>query len=99
LTNPQIQDFVTLADGHTIVELVTPSAFHRKSVKSIGLRAKYGVNLVAIKRKIALEATDGKGEPEFREVVSLPTPDDVIQEGDVLVLAGSDQDLNRLPRE
>jgi trk system potassium uptake protein len=97
LTHPQIQDFISLADGYTIVELLAPSAFRGRSVKAIGLRAKYRVNLVAIKRTTA--GKDHHGNAEEQESVHLPMPDDTIQRGDVLVLAGSDEDLARMPQE
>jgi Trk K+ transport system NAD-binding subunit len=58
------------------------------------LRPKYNVNLVVIKH-------NGKGQADKDEgpVIYVPTPETVIQEGDILMVAGSDADLARLPQE
>lgn len=97
LANPHVEDFITLAEGYTLVELHAPKAFQEKTLQALGLRSKYGVNLVAIKR---LKRVQRDGETvEKREVISVPKADDRIQSDDVLVLVGSDEALSRLPKE
>lgn len=97
LANPHVEDFITLADGYTLIELHAPKAFQSKTLEALGLRSKHGVNLVAIKRLITVEH-DGE-TVESREVISVPKADDVIQPDDVLVLVGSDESLSKLPKE
>ena len=97
LANPQLEDFISLAEGYTLIELRAPAAFHQKTLTELALRTKYGVNLIAIKRPVV---TEQEGEPaEEYEVVSVPKPDDAIQPNDVLVLAGTDEALACLPKE
>ena len=93
LANPQIEHFIQLAEGYSLVELKAPKAFVGKSLEQLGLRAKYHVNLIAIKRP----STDA-GKPDA-QIVSVPRPGDVIQTGDLLVLAGSHDALGGLPLE
>lgn len=97
LANPHVEDFITLADGYTLIELHAPKAFQSKTLETLGLRSKYGVNLVAIKRLVTVEH-DGE-TVESREVISVPKADDLIQPDDVLVLVGSDESLSKLPKE
>jgi CPA2 family monovalent cation:H+ antiporter-2 len=50
-----------------------------KSIKELGLRSKTGVTIIAIKRG-----------PEF---LINPSPEEKIEEGDVLILIGKEEDL------
>ena len=96
LANPHLQDFITLAEGYTLVELDAPAGFVGKTLKKVSLRVKYGVNLVAIKRTIL---TGREGEvAEQEKIISVPGPDTMIEEKDILVLVGSDEALTRLSR-
>lgn len=97
LANPHIDDLVRLAEGFTLIELKTPGAFCGKTLKQLELRAKFNVNLVAIKRHKDVETENGTEVKE--EIISVPRPDDVIQPGDVLVVVGTDKSLSRLPKE
>jgi trk system potassium uptake protein TrkA len=97
LANPHLQDFITLAEGYTLVELDAPDGFVGKTLKQVSLRVKFGVNLVAIKRTI-LTGKDGE-VAEQEKIISVPGPDTLIEENDILVLVGSDEALSRLSRE
>ena len=59
----------------------------REQVREIGLRARFGLTTIAIKR-----AKAGPGEVA---TVS-PGPDDVVQDGDILALLGSNERLGKL---
>jgi trk system potassium uptake protein TrkA len=59
------------------------------------LRQKYNVNLVLIKRG---DETKARGA-EKEAIIHVPMPDTMIYKGDVLMVAGSDADLTRLPQE
>lgn len=97
LANPQIEDFIALAEGYTLIELRAPKAFQQKTLQELALRGHYGVNLVAIKRMHRTEQ-DGE-EVEEIEVIGVPKAGDVIRPDDTLVLVGSDDALARLPKE
>jgi trk system potassium uptake protein TrkA len=96
LASPHIDEVVPLAEGYSLIELHAPQAFFEKTLAGLNLRVKYQVNLVAIKRTRQV-AVGGRNVTE--EVLSVPTPDEVIHEGDTLVLVGSNDALNRLPKE
>ena len=97
LANPQLQDFLTLAEGYTLIEVVTPAAFVGRSLRDLALRNRYNVNLVAVKRTVEHEQEDGTMVQDV--TASVPHADDVIDSGDVLILVGSNDALGRLPKE
>ncbi|MBW3539755.1 MAG: TrkA family potassium uptake protein [Planctomycetes bacterium] len=96
LGNPHLEDYIPLAEDYTLLEMHAPAAFHGKTLKDLALRAKYGVNLVAIKRPV--ETVEGD-LVQTGAVTSVPGPDDVIQREDLLVIVGSNKSLAKLPRE
>jgi trk system potassium uptake protein TrkA len=94
LLTPQITDKIDLAPGYSIASVLAPASYHEKTVLDLQLRQKYGVNLVSIKRGEKTADSRQKGE-----IINVPLPDTVIYEGDILMIAGSDADLAKLPQE
>jgi len=94
LITPQITDKIDFAPGYSIASLIAPAGYHEKTVLDLQFRQKYGVNLVSIKRGEKTGDTREKGE-----IINVPLPDTVIYEGDILMVAGSDADLAKLPQE
>jgi len=97
LTHPHLEDYVEMAEGHSIISLQAPADFHHKTLQEINLRRQYRVNLVAIKRRVAVETPDGTAEPA-EQIISVPEAETVIQPGDVLVLIGKTDSLAKLPQ-
>lgn len=101
LANPQIEDFISLAEGFTLIELKAPKDFQGKSLQDLSLRGRYDVNLVAIKRHRDEDSPlgpDGEHKPDH-DIIAVPKATDVIRRHDTLVLVGSDEALARLPKE
>jgi Trk K+ transport system NAD-binding subunit len=59
------------------------------------LRQKYKVNLVAIKR----DEHRTKKKSENAAIINVPMPSTVVYQDDILMVAGSDADLAKLPQE
>jgi trk system potassium uptake protein TrkA len=97
LANPFLEDFFDLGEGFTLIELKAPGAFHDKTLRDLNLRARYNVNLVAIRRTATVPAAGG--EATEKESLAVPQPDSVIRADDTLVLIGANTDLARLPKE
>ena len=91
LTISNIRNFFELADGFSIVEVEAPAGVVGRTLRELDLRQRFRVNLVAIKRM----AADPKGTQVVAEFKAVPLPEDVIQAGDILALAGSVLDLAR----
>lgn len=91
LVRPSIVEQLELSDEYSIVELPTPAHIIGKTLKDSQLRGKYRVNLIAIKRKVTTE----KGIVKEAWNVN-PVPTDVMEEGDILVLIGLNEDIDKL---
>lgn len=90
LARPSILDQLMLSEEYSIVELETPKNLLGKTLKEAQLRTKYGVNLIAIKRRV-LEKS------EVKETWNVnPHPNDTMEEGDILVLIGTNENLEKL---
>lgn len=89
LSSAHILHHLDISEEHTIAEVVVCDSFIGKTLKELNLRYRFGVNVVGIKKKVP-QVTD-TGENVFIEkYLDLPSPDDLIGEGDVLVVVGSD---------
>lgn len=84
LSNPNMLDFIPLADEFDLVQLGPPNEFIGKSLRDLDLRAKYNVHIIAIKQLI----------PE--SFVLVPPADFVIKDSDILVMLGKSQDIKRI---
>ena len=81
LVSTSFLDYIELTPDYSIVELKAAKDWQGKSLKDLNIRAKYGINIMAIKQ-------DDK-------VVVSPAADDVIQRDDVFVVIGKAEDINR----
>lgn len=90
LVIPNVLDYIELSGDFSIVEVPAPADFHGKTLRDIGLRARFGLTTIAIKR------TSKTGHGDFTTVS--PGPDDVVQPGDVLALLGSNERLGQLEK-
>lgn len=81
LVSTSFLDYIELTPDYSIVELKAAKDWQGKSLKDLNIRAKYGINIMAIKQ-------DDK-------VVVSPAADDTIQRDDVLVVIGKARDINR----
>ncbi|MEZ6131976.1 MAG: TrkA family potassium uptake protein [Planctomycetaceae bacterium] len=102
LAHPRINDYITLGDGFTVIEMLAPSRFAGKTVKDSGLRSNWQVNLIGIRRTLGNSVpSNGSGvaAPDATQLISVPGPNDVIHATDVLLLAGSEESLANLPQE
>jgi trk system potassium uptake protein TrkA len=79
----------------SLAEVRARSEFVGKSLRELNFRQNYGVNIVAIKSREVV-STSGGTERVVVRVNDLPGADDVIQEGDVLVVIGTDDAIQAL---
>ena len=98
LALPNLRQYVELGEGHSMVHMVSPTLFHHKSLKELDLRNAYGVNLVAIKRSVAVQK-DPSAPMTERPIIAVPNADTRILPSDILILVGSDEGMGRLPED
>ena len=87
LVMPNAMDYIELSRDFSIIEIPAPDAFVGRTLKQLELRPRYGLTLIAVKRK------GGQG----RVVTNIaPSADEKILHGDVLALLGGNDRLNQL---
>ena len=90
LVMPNVIDYIELSRDFSIVEVPAPVQFVGRTLRQLELRPKYGLTLIAIKRRPA---------PTAAEVTNIaPAADEVIRPGDVLSLLGSNDQLGALEK-
>ena len=94
LLAPSVIERIELAEGFSLAQLPVPQSFHGKTLEQLAIRRRYQVNVVAIRRK--LQEPDEEGRPRHF-VITVPNADSIIQDGDVLVVIGSDDAISSFP--
>ncbi|WP_026690101.1 potassium channel family protein [Alteribacter aurantiacus] len=82
VVSKNVLDYLELSDEYSIVELMAGSMVSGRTIIDLDIRAKYGCNIMAIKR----------GE----DINVSPQADEMLKRGDVLIVIGADSDINRL---
>jgi trk system potassium uptake protein TrkA len=98
LIAPQIGEKIDFAPGYSLARVKAPASFDSKTVMDLQLRQKYSVNLVAIKRSEHAKSKKSD-KTEKGGIINVPMPNTVIYQDDILMVAGSDADLAKLPQE
>lgn len=84
IVSNNVLDYLELSDEHSIVEISANEKIHGHSIIELDVRARYGVNIVAIKRN--------------KEIIVSPQANEKIQKHDILIVIGADSDINRFEK-
>ncbi|MDF9844336.1 MULTISPECIES: TrkA family potassium uptake protein [unclassified Paenibacillus] len=82
LASPNILDYIELSPDYSILDMKVPKQMLGKNLLELDIRAKYGCNVMAIRRGDAMNIT--------------PRAEDRLADGDVLVIVGHKDNLTRL---
>ncbi|MFW5991721.1 MAG: potassium channel family protein [Halanaerobiaceae bacterium] len=82
LISSNVLDYIEFAPDYSIVEIIAAKDMIGKSLAQVKFRSKFGVNVMAIKRGKELNITPGAN--------------DKVLEGDVLIVMGKNEDLDKL---
>jgi trk system potassium uptake protein TrkA len=93
LIAPHIEEKIDFAPGYSLARISAPASFNGLTIMELQLRQKYNINLVAIKRG---ENADAE---EKDSIINVPMPNTIIYTDDIMMVAGADSDLARLPQE
>lgn len=85
LSASNLMDFIQLSPDYSIAEFLCPVTWVGKNLKQLNVRSKYKVTVLAIER----------GNDDIKID---PYPDFLLQEGDVLVLLGKDEDIKEIEK-
>lgn len=76
-------DLLELSDDHSIIEIKASRKMIGKTLVDLDIRKNYGCNVIAIKSK------------STNELNISPLATDAIEEGDVLIVIGADEDISK----
>ncbi|WP_154663465.1 potassium channel family protein [Neobacillus dielmonensis] len=85
MTSSNVVDYLELSDEHSIVEIVANHKLGGHTIMDMDIRKKYGLNIVAIKR----------GD----DIIVSPLASEMIQVNDVLIVIGTDTDIDRFEKK
>ena len=81
LVSTNIIDYIELSPDYTIVEINAPKRWEGKTLKELNVRAKHGINIIAIKSRLKINVA--------------PIADYIIKSNDILVVIGSKSDIDK----
>lgn len=84
LSSPNVLEYIELSNDYGIIEVPAPAKWVGKSLKDLNVRAKLGVNIIAIKQGEAINVSPGA--------------DYAISDGDVMVVLGDTNALNAVQK-
>jgi trk system potassium uptake protein TrkA len=82
LISSNILDYIELSSDYSIAEIVSPQQWNGKTLVELNLRANYGVNVMAIKRKNSITISPGASAQ--------------VESGDILVAIVGINELSKL---
>jgi len=94
LVSPEVLDKIYIGKNQVIAEVGAPANFIGKSIVQLDLRKRFNINIISIKR--VRTEIDDSGNPSEEEVMNFPNPDMIIQDRDVLIVVGSENDIQDL---
>lgn len=93
LLHPNMKSFLPLPDDYEIVEINTPARVVDQTISEIGLREKYNLNLITVKR-LYDEKVDGQLQ-QVEHIIGVPRADTFLKETDIMIILGKSKDVNK----
>jgi trk system potassium uptake protein len=84
LVSPNVLDYIPLTEDYMICEIAPPASFLGKTIAELQLRAKYHVDVIAIRDIL----TD--------RIQMVPAADFVVKDSEVLVVIGKEEDIDKI---
>ena len=84
LASPNVLDYIELSSEYGIIEVPAPKSWQNKTLKDLNVRAKLGVNIIAIRHN--------------GEINVSPAADYPIAQGDVMVVLGDNKALEAVQK-
>jgi len=86
-----IVDYVPISEKYSAAEIEAPRSFWGKKIGDLNIRQRHKVNILEIKRSSLVK--DGK---KTEKINYLPHADDLVEEGDLLLVLGELEDIELL---
>ncbi len=97
LSSEGVGRYIAISDRHSLIETRVPKGLIGKSLKDLNIRAKYRINIVGIKARVPQVNDDGEIQYQI-EMTDVPDPSYPLGKNDLLVIAGTDDNLKQFIR-
>ena len=84
LSSPNVLDYIELSDEYGIIEMPAPTRWQGKTLKDLNVRAKLGVNIIAVKRSGSITVS--------------PAADYCVAPDDIMVVLGDSKALKAVQK-
>lgn len=84
LSSPNVLDYIELSDEYGIIEVPVPTSWDGKSLRELNVRAKLGVNILAVRRNESFTVS--------------PAADFAMAQGDIVVVLGDSKALKKVQK-
>ena len=88
-----VLDYLPISEKYSAAEIRSPRVFWKKKIGVLKIREKYKVNILEIKK-----VSGGEQDKKVQTINYLPYSEDVIEEGDILLVIGEEADIERLSK-
>lgn len=85
LVTPNLLDYIELSKDYRIVEMTVTECMNGKTLSELNTRVRYGISVLALNQK--------------EGIIVAPTAMDVLRAGDIMVVIGSKENLDRFEGE
>ncbi|HEX2959249.1 MAG TPA: TrkA family potassium uptake protein [Chitinispirillaceae bacterium] len=97
LIHKSLLDVSYISETTAAAKICVPPNFAGKTLGKLNLRARFGINVVAIHRLLEVETSDGVVKQE-KVISNIPGADTILEPNDILVVIGETSDLEKIIR-
>lgn len=95
LVSPNFMEYIEMTSNYGIIELRAPKSFENKTLRELNIRTRFNVTVIGIKKRV--ERINIRGEAEKREEFKVsPSADEIILKDDILVIIGTQGNIDKL---
>ncbi len=103
ISNPYLNASYELGRHHSITQVVAPRKMYGRPMSELKLRERFNINLAAIRSKsqntIIITRGGSGAQASPNDMIRIPAGNTVVHEGDILILVGRNEDIDRFLRE
>ncbi|NLG18216.1 MAG: TrkA family potassium uptake protein [Fibrobacter sp.] len=97
LIHKSLLDISYISETTAAAKISIPPSFAGKTLGKLNLRARFGINVVAIHRMVEVQGKEGSEKVE-KVISNIPGADTVIESNDILVVIGETENLDKVMR-
>lgn len=97
LASQGVGRYIAISDRHSLIETKVPKPLIGKTLKELSMRSQYRINIVGIKAQVPI--ANDEGEITYvSKMTDVPDPNYPLEKHDILVIAGTDENLKKFIR-